>query len=165
MPRWAALTIGSLALAGVAVAVLTTVGSQRWSALTSQQEQALLALPETSTGRSRVAFRDYEQLPAPVARYITLALRNGQDMIRIARFREHGRLRTDPLSDRWMRFQARQVVAPLSIGFIWDARIRLAPALHIRVRDTYINGEGSGQASRSLRARRSTVAALKVRPQ
>ena len=65
MPRWTALTIASLALVGVAVAVLTRVGSRRWSGFTDQQERTLLALSETSAGRRRVDFRDFEQIPRP----------------------------------------------------------------------------------------------------
>ena len=53
--------------------VPTKVGSRRWSALTDQHEHALLALPERSVGHSRVDFRAFEQLPAPVTRYLTLA--------------------------------------------------------------------------------------------
>ena len=88
MPRWTALTIASLALVGVAVAVLTRVGSRRWSGFTDQQERTLLALSETSAGRRRVDFRDFEQNPpAPVAKYVRLALRDGQHVVQVARFR------------------------------------------------------------------------------
>ena len=147
LSEWVGLSAVVVTVAGAAVAVLTMVGSRRWQRRTAQQERALLLSSRIPAGRRQVDFRNFEELPAPVARYLKLALRDGQHLVQVARFAEHGRLRTAPQSERWMRFQARQVVVPPSIGFIWDAAIRLAPGLHIRVRDSYVNGRGLGQAS------------------
>lgn len=33
------------------------------------------------------------------------------------------------------------------MGFVWDARVRIAPLLHIHVRDAYADGEGNGAVS------------------
>jgi len=46
-----------------------------------------------------------------------------------------------------MSFEAMHLVAPISIPFLWNARVRIAPLLHIRVRDALIGGRGSGQVS------------------
>lgn len=146
MPRWVALTVAMVAVAGLAPMVLTMVGSHRWRQRTAQQERALL-LSARPDGHRHVDFRDFQGLPPPVARYLRLVLRDGQPIVQVARFSEHGRLRTSPQSERWMRFEARQVVAPPAIGFLWDATIRLAPGLHLQVRDSYMNGQGLGQAS------------------
>lgn len=128
MLRWTALAIDCLALVGVVVVVLTWVGSRRWSRFTDRQEQSLLATPSISPGRSRADFRDFDLLPAPGARYLKLALRDGQSMIQVPGFLQNGQLRTAVENERWMRFDARVVVVPQSIGFAWEAKVRLAPA-------------------------------------
>jgi hypothetical protein len=95
----------------------------------------------------RVDFAAFERLPLPVARYLRRVLRDGQPVIRLARFTQTGSLRTGVGSGRWLRFEARQVVAPLAPGFLWDARVSVLPLVRVRVRDAYINGVGSGRVS------------------
>ena len=46
-----------------------------------------------------------------------------------------------------MPFEAQHLVAPHADGFLWNARVALAPLLHVRVRDGFIDGQGSGQVS------------------
>jgi hypothetical protein len=69
VPGRAIMTVGGVALASAAVALLSQVGSRRWSALTEEQEHAPVALPERSPGGRCVDFRDLEALPPPVAKY------------------------------------------------------------------------------------------------
>jgi hypothetical protein len=86
-------------------------------------------------------------VPPPVTRYLSRVLRNGQPLIRVARLRQKGLLRPGLGNSRWMSFESRQVVTPLSAGFIWDARVRIIGPLHLRVVDSYVLGHGSGQLS------------------
>ena len=44
-----------------------------------------------------------------------------------------------------MSFEAEHVAAPRAIGFLWNARVTVAPLLHVRVRDAFNEGEDSGQ--------------------
>jgi hypothetical protein len=46
-----------------------------------------------------------------------------------------------------MPFDAEHVVVPPAAGFVWDARVTVAPLLHVRVRDSLIGGHGAGQVS------------------
>ena len=50
-------------------------------------------------------------------------------------------------SHRWIRFEAEHIVVPPATGFIWNARVQAAPLVHVRVRDTLIEGRGSSQVS------------------
>jgi hypothetical protein len=63
------------------------------------------------------------------------------------RLTQTGVLRTDVRSERWMAFEAEHIAAPGVIGFVWNARVNVAPLLHVRVRDAFIAGRGSGQVS------------------
>jgi hypothetical protein len=50
---------------------------------------------------------------------------------------------------RWAQETDRieQALVPSAMGFVWDARIRVAPLLHVAVRDAYVGGIGFGRAS------------------
>lgn len=86
-------------------------------------------------------------LPEPVVRYFRYALREGQPFIRVARYKQKGRLFADVRIKRWLAFEAIQVITPRSPGFIWNARVDVAPWFHVRVCDSYLAGEGAGQVS------------------
>jgi hypothetical protein len=86
-------------------------------------------------------------LPVPVSRYLRFALRDEQLPVSLARFSQHGELRTDVASPQWRRFTATQAVAPRVPGFIWDARVTFAPLIHVRVVDSYVEGAGAGSVS------------------
>lgn len=81
-------------------------------------------------------------LPAPAVRYFEFALTPGQPIVRRARITWAGEFRTG--ADRpWKPFIAVQHYTTRPPGFVWDAKIRVAPLLSIRVRDAYIAGEGA----------------------
>jgi hypothetical protein len=85
-------------------------------------------------------------LPAPVARYLRLALPNRQE-IQEVRITQSGTLRTDATVERWMPFTAEHLAVPAATGFLWNARVQVAPFVHVRVRDALIAGIGSGQVA------------------
>jgi hypothetical protein len=137
-------------LVALAVVVITVVamwlGTRRQrSALTADTERLIRA---AATHPSRVAIGDeaLADLPAPVARYLRLALpvRKAIHQVRIT---QTGTLRTDATVERWMPFEADHLAVPAATGFIWNARVQIAPLLHVRVRDALIDGTGSGQVS------------------
>jgi hypothetical protein len=140
---WVKVALAGLAASG-AIALGTWIGALRQqSALSILVERLLFTTAQYAT---ELRFDELNNLPAPVARYLKQALPAAMP-IRLARFSQVGSLRTDVRSDRWMPFEARYLVAPSSIGFLWDARVTVAPLLHVRVRDALIEGRGSGRVS------------------
>ena len=102
----------------------------------------------TPPAKTRVVdFAVLESLPPPVTRYLRHVLRDGQPLPRRVEMRQRGVLRTSTESPRWLPFDADELVELSAPGFRWDARVRLPARLHIRVRDSYVRGEGSGQVS------------------
>lgn len=92
-----------------------------------------------------VAHDSWKDLPAPVSRYFKHVLADDQRPIGVLRMAQSGQLRADLHRDRWMSFVATHVVRPMVKSFCWDARVRLLPLVHLRVRDAYANSIGSGR--------------------
>jgi hypothetical protein len=135
-----AAAIAAVVVVALAVGVVT--GGARWTRETSDAT-ARPTTPAAAPARA-VAFADLEGLPAPVQRYLRMALRDGQPQVASVRLQQSGRLRTGVESAQWLDFEAAETIAPEARGFVWDARIRLAPFLHAALRDTYIGGTASG---------------------
>jgi hypothetical protein len=88
--------------------------------------------------------RELEGLPAPVARYFRTALKEGQSIITHAHITWDGHFNMGrPGADQWATFSAAQDFAPGAPGMVWDARIRMAPGVSVRVRDGFVDGAGS----------------------
>jgi hypothetical protein len=132
------LVLGSL-LAGLAI--LLASGEYRWRARTSA---ALTRLRRPGAARVATVYAETElkDLPAPVARYFREVLKPGQPIVRYARFSQRGTFLVRP-PDGWRPFAATHHAVTLPAGFVWDARIRAAPGLSFRVRDSFIDGTGS----------------------
>ena len=127
-----------------ALALALRAGSRRQQrALTWQLEQVRRAAISTPP---QGGIDSLDSLPAPVARYLRWALPETPSM-RLVRMKQRGTLRIDTETTRWMPFEAEHLIAPGATGFVWNARVAVAPLLHVRVRDAYIEGDGSGHVS------------------
>jgi hypothetical protein len=149
MTLWVKWIVAVLALAGSGGTLAYRIGVRRTARETTQRADNLLRLPVVPPSRP-FSIGDLAHLPAPVARYLGYALRDGQAHVRVARYRQLGTLRMAPDSARWLNFEAQQVIVPPSRGFLWNARVRIvgiAPLLHLRVQDAYCAGHGSGRVS------------------
>jgi hypothetical protein len=94
--------------------------------------EALLADPPVPGAFAEV---ELEGLPEPVRRYFTASVAPGAPLARSCRFRMRGSIR---LGSRWLRFRARETLAPRH-GFVWAARV----AGLIAGADRYADGEGT----------------------
>lgn len=135
--RGSALVLGALALGG-AVVLLTAA---RWRRETQSLHQRL------DRGRVAGGARVFDpasvsELPAPVRRYLTLVLPSGRPLPTGARFTHRGELALGEGAPRWAAFHSRQRVVVDRPGFVWDARVRVAGPLAVRVHDAYALGEG-----------------------
>jgi hypothetical protein len=130
--------------AGVAVAA----GAAVWIAGRQQQRIASsfeqrLARMSTLPPSTELARRG---APAPVERYLRWALPEGAELATV-RLQQEGSLRTDVHSGRWMRFTATHIATASIPGFFWNARVTVAPLIHVRIFDTFVDGTGSGRVS------------------
>lgn len=119
----------------------------RWAAATRELELRLRShVPRSGASAYREA--ELAGLPAPVARYFRTALCDGQPIVGRARIVWRGEFNTGrPGRDAWKPFTATQEFVPRAPGFVWSARIAMAPGLPVLVRDAFVEGAGSMRAA------------------
>jgi hypothetical protein len=150
MSRW--LQIGAILIAGivVAIAIATQLGAFVWDRATHGAVHRLGRGPAPARpgaeeeSPARFSPEQLAGLPAPVVRYFEYALISGQRMVRRARFRQTGEFSMRP--NVWNPFTAVEHFSVHPAGFLWDARIRMAPLISMRVHDGYVDGQGVMQA-------------------
>lgn len=135
----AAFLLGTIVVLAI---VAVGVGTVLWHRSSARMIQQLDRRDETVTPLRSPAFSDGELsgLPSPVARYFRFALTPRQPLVRRARLTQTGEFALRP--DAWRAFTAAEHFSVSPPGFVWDASIRMAPLLVVRVRDGYVAGEG-----------------------
>jgi hypothetical protein len=134
-----------LAIAAILVGAATSAliaGSARWSGATSDAISALAAT--SATARAVYDPASLDTLPPPVARYFRNVLRDGQPIVRSAIATQQAEFF---INGAWRPLRATQHFTTSPPGFVWDARIGMAPVVAASVRDAYVNGRGAMQAS------------------
>ncbi|HET9978571.1 MAG TPA: DUF6544 family protein [Burkholderiaceae bacterium] len=136
------LAIGLAALA-LGVVALGAVGASRWAARTRALDARLDAARRPITPVRYDASRELAGLPAPVQRFFRAALTDGQPMVAAAAIEHRGTFNLAAEGPaRWVPFTSAQRVTMRRPGFVWDARMPMAPGLAVHVHDAYIAGEG-----------------------
>lgn len=130
----------------VAAGAAAAVGALAWDRTTGREVARLVG----RDGAVRTEGRRYDPselagLPAPVVRYFAFALTPGQPLVGRARFEQRGTFATTP--GKWAPFTAVEHFSVSPPGFLWDARIRMAPLVTTRVRDSYVGGAGAMRAA------------------
>jgi len=128
----------------MALALALGLAEWRWRADTAKVAARLLG-SAADKGPAPFSEKAVAGLPVPVARYLRLVLREGQPLPRSVRLEWRGDFLVRP-PDGWGPFTATQVVAIRPGGFVWDARMRMGPGVSVRVRDSFVHGEGSMRA-------------------
>jgi hypothetical protein len=143
MRRWAKVAAIATGGGAAAAVVAAAVGARVWNRAT---ERTIDRLVDTQGGEQqqeslRFSPDQLEGLPPPVVRYFELALTPGQRLVRRAHLRFDGTFAARP--GAWARFTAEQEFTVHPPGFVWDARIAMMPPVTVRVRDSYVSGEGA----------------------
>jgi uncharacterized protein DUF6920 len=143
MKHWArvgAVAVGGLAAGAAAAAV---AGGILWDRDTARALRRLGTAPMgTGSEPARFSPDQLAGLPAPVRRYFEFALTPGRPLVRRARLAQLGDFLSRP-DGPWSPFTAVEHFAVTPPGFVWDASIRIAPLVTVRVRDSYLGGEGA----------------------
>jgi hypothetical protein len=135
---------------GVALGALATgagtvagIGAWRWRSATAALVGRLRAGAQTEGIQAGLTARERDELPGPVARYFRAVLPDGASPVRYARLEQRGEFLLRPGPNGWRRFRAVEHFTARPPGFVWDARIRMAPGLDVMVRDGFVEGRGT----------------------
>jgi hypothetical protein len=140
------VALPAVGLIALAVIGLFVFGSYSWRRSMDALRARLVRPPVAPPGPPFRA-EDVDALPPPVARYLRSVLREGQARVVRARVVSDGEFRRGEAADAWIPMRAKQVFASSCPGFVWDARMRLAPGLAIHVVDAYVDGAGTLRAA------------------
>jgi hypothetical protein len=122
---------------------LVLQAQRQWRATTIDLTLRLHAGPRAQAP-ARFDPRELDALPAPVARYLGRVLHDGQWIPRHVRVTWAGEFNLGaPGADRWVPFSAVQDFAPQAPGFVWDARMAMAPGINVHVRDSFVDGRAA----------------------
>jgi hypothetical protein len=121
--------------------VVTLVVTRSWQATTGAFIGRLDSVSVQSSPPS-LLIKELDSLPAPVARYLRTALGSTEVNVTRARIRWSGQFLVHPEASGWAPFEANQVLTTYPPGFVWDARIRMAPGIATYVRDAFVDGHG-----------------------
>ena len=140
-----AARIGGAVAAGLVAsgAAAAVVGTYAWRRGIARRAAALAQHAQLHRASEQRPFRraDLSDLPAPVARYFAFALPDGQSRIHVARVRWAGDMRLQP-NAAWRPFTADQRFTASPPGFVWNAAVKMMPLIPVRVRDSYVAGNG-----------------------
>ncbi len=125
----------------VIVAVTIIYGTKRWQSNIKELVAEMEAVQESIIPKT-FEFSELEGLPSPVQRYFRKVLKEGQPLISAVRVQHSGTFNMGKTEDQWKPFKSNQHVTIQRPGFVWDARIRMAPLLDVQVIDAYVAGRG-----------------------
>jgi hypothetical protein len=139
MKNWTKLSLAGLGLVGSGIGLALCSGADRWNVETRRLVEKVKQSARDNETKT-VSFKDFESLPAPLARYFRFALKEGQPIIRIARIRHAGEFY---LNGKWIPFESTQLFSARPPAFVWDAKMQMNALMKVRVRDAYADGKGS----------------------
>ncbi len=123
----------------ITVAIL--YGAKRWGSNTRElhveiEAARLPIIPELYDSR------ELDGLPSPVQRYFRTVLEEGHPFVAAVSLEHIGTFNMSETGEKWKPFKSTQRVITRRPGFVWDARIRMAPGINAFVHDAYVAGEG-----------------------
>ncbi len=137
---WKGIAVLLVVLVFVIVAVIL-YGLNRWQSDTSDLH-ARMAAARVPIAPTSYDPRELEGLPAPVQRYFRTVLKEGQPLVAAVRIEHAGTFNLSEAGEQWKPFSSTQRVIIQRPGFVWDARIGMAPGMTVHVHDAYVAGEG-----------------------
>jgi len=115
-------------------------GSSSWRRDTRAEVNGL----STGTMQGRLFDPATLDAPLPVTRYLQKAITPGHPLVRSAIATQEAQFF---INGGWRALRATQHFSMAPPGFVWDARIEMAPLMPVFVRDAYVSSHAKMQAS------------------
>ncbi len=140
--NWLTGSLLAVALLALILVGFTYYGEHRWTRETGKVIARLDAGRQTSFSPGRYDPGEIAGLPAPVQRYFRAVLKPGQAIVTAVTIEHTGTFNLSATGEQWRPFTSRQRVITRRPGFLWNARIQMAPGIAVLVHDSYIGGQG-----------------------
>jgi hypothetical protein len=129
------------AAVGLVVALVSLGLAGRW-VWHAKSEELLTELAASAHEIRPSEFRlsQLERSPVPVREYLSQVLSAGQRAVESVRISHSGTFNMGTDDPQWRPFSSTQDVVVAEPGFLWNAHIRMAPGMPVRVHDAYVNG-------------------------
>ena len=134
-----------LGLVILALGSIVIINRRKFARENAALVEELFSREDTSSAKTFTR-DDLDGLPAPVKRYFDAALEEGQPYVKMVRLEQRGEFRLGDRTAPWKPFIATQHFAVEPPGFVWEARIQMAPLVPVRVVDSYVSGKGALRA-------------------
>ena len=139
---WLKVTLIAIIVLVVLIFGMILFGRSRWqTSINDLQTRMQAAYLHTSV--KTFDPREIADLPAPVHRYFSAVLKDGQPVVAAVNVTHTGTFNMGDSNEKWVPFDSTQYVITRRPGFVWDARVRMAPGLVVFVHDAYAAGEGA----------------------
>lgn len=142
---WWKILLAVIVILVAAISGALLYGASRWKS----DVRALRASMDAARAPSPAAAYNPDELkdlPEPARRYLDAVLQAGQPagqpVVASARIEHTGTFNMSETEEQWKPFTSTQHVVTQRPGFVWDAKIAMAPGMTARVRDAYVAGQG-----------------------
>ncbi len=140
MKKYILVGCAIIVLAICLIAAISIIGQFRFNSAVKREKEILLAKPK------EIPDMDFEdemsKLPYPVAKWLLSSGFDGQNYVGAVKLKQKGELRT-AIGKPWLPMEANQLFVTAQPGFVWDAKIRMAPGIYLNGMDKYSDGKGS----------------------
>lgn len=142
---WIKILLFVLSTIVLCLVALLGINRVRLDRANAELVQELLA---ESNPASDAVFRaeDVQGLPQPVQRYLLKVIPEGQPYVQAVRLVQAGEFRLGDRTAPWKAMEAEQCFTVDPAGFVWDAKIEMAPLVSARVVDMFKSGKGALRA-------------------
>lgn len=138
---WIVGTVVALLVAAAIVAFAIRYARHQWETTTlelwTEMDAARVPL-STETYDAR----ELPDLPPPVQRYFRTVLDEGRPVVAAVEITHSGEFKLAEPGGRWVPFRSSQRSVMRRPGFVWDARVPVAPGVKVFVHDAYVAGRG-----------------------
>jgi len=140
MKKYILIGCAILAMSICLIASISIIGQIGFNRSVKKEKEILLEKQNGSKDLDLQAAMS--KLPDPVAKWLLASGFDGQNYVGTVKLKQNGELRT-AIGKPWLPMEAKQLFVTAQPGFVWDAKIRMAPGIYLNGIDIYSNGKGS----------------------
>lgn len=140
MPKWLSITLLIIVIIIFLVITISTIANMLFNRKV-KKEVSLLFGSNMKNKKEIIQKEDLQGLPLPVQKWLERSKIIGKEKITSVRLKQKGLMRIKE-DGPWMPAEAEQYFTVDEPGFIWKARVNMAPFLYFAGMDKYKEGKG-----------------------